>query len=341
MFIRSAHLVQLAMLLAGMGLAFEFGRDVRADDETVLRKWRWGTDGKLTMEGRLIAVDNGFAKIRNGRGKVSLIPLERLFPEDREYVENWVKLPVEPATKKGGKTGVKQSGATDEPPEIPPSDKERIELAKSTREWQKHPLDAKAMAMCLAQLMSPDADQRKHTMTRLAISKPNEKHSAEVARLSKESQSVVGKDFHRKMYPQVCDSWEGYAQAILISRRAKNVQGLEMLVVNGNGLERSQAIAALKFLMTAEAAGILVERFTVSPLACSGALTEMGPVAAPAVVTMLGSSDAELRRKGLDILEEIGGEEQHASVRKLLTDPDPQVRIAATKAVKAIEQRMK
>lgn len=340
MFIRSAHLVQLAMLFAGMGLAFEFGRDVRADDETAIRKWRWGTDGKLTMEGRLIAVDNGFAKIRNDRGKVSLIPLDQLFPEDREYVENWVQTPAAPADKKQKKPA-KPGAAPDEPPEIPTSDKERIELARNTREWQKHPLDAKAMAMCLAQLRSPDVDQRKHTMTRLAISKPNERYSAEVVRLMKESQSMVGTDFHRKMYPQVCDSWEGYAQAILISRRAKNVRGLETLVLNGNGLEQSQAIAALKFLMTAEAAGVLVERFTVSPLSCSGALIEMGPVAAPAVATMLGSNDAKLRREGLNILEEIGGEEQHASVRKLLTDPDPQVRIAATKAVKAIEQRLK
>jgi HEAT repeat protein len=93
--------------------------------------------------------------------------------------------------------------------------------------------------------------------------------------------------------------------------------------------------------LSSAAAEILVRRFSLSPLDCGGSLEEMGPVAAPAVATMLASDDADLRRNGLEILKEIGGNEQFAAVRKLLTDSNPQIRIAASNAVKAIEARSK
>lgn len=315
-------------------------RNVAAEEETSVRGWKWGTGGKQTFEGRLVSVEMGFVKIKGAKGKEMLIPLDRLFPEDREYVDSWVKSPVAPATSKKQQP-TKPTNDASEAPEIPTSDRDRVELARNTREWQKTPLDSKGMMKCLAQLRSPDPEQRKHAMTQLAVTRPNDKFSSEVVRLSKECQQVVGADFYRKVYPQVCDSWEGYEQAVRIHRRAKNILGLEALIVNGNSLERSQAIAALKFQMTADAAEVLVSRFATSPLDCKASLIEMGPVAAPKVATLLNSNDAKLRREGLDILEEIGGEEQYAMVRGLLTDSDPQVRIAATQTVKAMESRMK
>ena len=99
-----------AMLFVGMYLIDGSCRDVWAADDAELRGWQRGTRGQMTMDGRLFAVDNRFVKFRNSRGKISIvkgiakirtrsgkvvqIPVEQLFPKDREYVENWLKSSV-------------------------------------------------------------------------------------------------------------------------------------------------------------------------------------------------------------------------------------------------------
>ena len=95
---------------------------------------------------------------------------------------------------------------------------------------------------------------------------------------------------------------------------------------------------ALQLTGTDEAARLLVKH--LSHLGSQGrkALEEMGPVAAPAVASLLNGKDARLRRDALKILGQIGTRTQLPAVRKAQSDSDGIARMHATKAIQAIEK---
>ncbi len=103
---------------------------------------------------------------------------------------------------------------------------------------------------------------------------------------------------------------------------------------------RSEAIKALGKYQDLQAAEAIVAVFKEDGFAVEAALKEMGPVAEPAVIPLLRNPDADLRRKGCEVLKYIGGQETLKVMQALPADPDFGVRVSANECQKAIVARV-
>jgi len=113
---------------------------------------------------------------------------------------------------------------------------------------------------------------------------------------------------------------------------------LQQPLKTGKLMEKSKSVQALMFLSTAEAAEVMVDNRSALAIGVGKPLMEMGPVAAPAVARLLKSADRKDRKMALDVLKEIGTSAELPAMRELVTDPDGIVRIAASRAVEAVEE---
>jgi hypothetical protein len=103
---------------------------------------------------------------------------------------------------------------------------------------------------------------------------------------------------------------------------------------------RWHAIEALGKLKDARAAEAIVGRLREDGIKAEPALREMGPSAEQAVLALLSSPDADLRRRGCNILKDIGGKTTLKFMGRARPDPDNGVQMAAREAIQAIVGRV-
>ena len=319
-----------------------------ADDATIeLRKWK-SSDGKYTIEAKLVEVKSGVVWLRRSDGERISVPYNRLSDADQRVVKSFIKASSasrrRPDVPEKGRPDPGKSAAkiVDKPAliEIPKSDEARIKLAQETRLWQKMPIDKVELTKILNQLRSADPDDRKHAMTVLAVSKPDPAWTQAVMDAVNPVRGTLDEDFYKKVVIQIKTSWEAIKIALPFLEEAQRTGPgvLQQPLKTGKLMEKSKSVQALMFLSTAEAAEVMVDNRSALAIGVGKPLMEMGPVAAPAVARLLKSADRKDRKMALDVLKEIGTSAELPAMRELVTDPDGIVRIAASRAVEAVEE---
>jgi hypothetical protein len=104
---------------------------------------------------------------------------------------------------------------------------------------------------------------------------------------------------------------------------------------------RIEAIKQAGRLQLAEAAPALASRIAEDWVDAPAALRAIGPPAESAVIPLLRSAEERVRRAACEVLAEIGGKETLDTMKKLPSDPDLGVRMAANKTMQAIAARLK
>ena len=100
------------------------------------------------------------------------------------------------------------------------------------------------------------------------------------------------------------------------------------------------ALETLGKLRDPRAAEAIAARLKDDGIKSEPALRELGPAAEPAVIALLRSPDADVRRKACTVLKDIGGRETLTFMSKARPDPDTGVRMAAQEAMAAIAGRV-
>jgi hypothetical protein len=191
------------------------------------------------------------------------------------------------------------------------------------------PAGADAITRSLIELKSSDGGKRKHAVERLQRSAPDGRVDQVV-----EALLPMLEDDDSFLAIEV-------AKALTFWRSPEAMQGLIGRTRDNRHFVRSAAIKALGWYHERKAAEAVVSVLKEDGFAVDEALKSMGAdVAEPALIPLLRSPDAHLRREACRLLADLGGMPTLLEMQSLPPDPDGLVRMAAQDAWKKIVARV-
>ncbi len=183
-----------------------------------------------------------------------------------------------------------------------------------------------------SELESIDLDRVKRAVDRLADAEPSI-YRTDISRRFVELMSKRGVTFHEALARALLTWAEGpgpageATHAVVRRYIAEGLPVPESLVVLIVKEQTTGAIPEIKTL------------WIQSPSLWEKHFKAFGPAIEPYVIEQVVAAEAPLRRSALELLGEIGTKKSLPLIRKATSDPDPEVRTLATRAISSIESR--